>query len=107
MITIKTKPISVNALYCGRRFLTKEGKATKEAMAWEVKQQWKQKIITKEVAIKIKFFVPNKRSDLDNLLKAPQDILTGIIYKDDSQIVEIHCWKVIDKTNPRIEISIK
>jgi len=105
-IIILTKPISVNRLYCGRRFLTKEGKAIKEAMAWEVKNQWKHKILDKAIGIEIYFFVPNKKSDLDNLLKGLLDILTGIIYKDDSQIYAIHCYKVIDKQRPRIEIEV-
>lgn len=105
-ITLKTKPISVNKMYRGRRFMSKEGKETKEAMGWEIKKQWKGEIIKDEVAINIIFYVPNKRSDLDNLLKGTLDCLTGIIYEDDSQITELHVFKENDKENPRIVLSV-
>lgn len=35
------------------------------------------------------------------------DALTGIVWLDDSQIVEAHVFKGYDKANPRIEISIE
>ena len=34
-----------------------------------------------------------KKPDLDKLLRATNDALTGILYRDDSQIVEIHATK--------------
>ena len=106
-LILKTKPISVNAMYRGRRFLTKEGKATKEAMAWEIKSQIRSlKPYEGDIAMNVVFYVPNLRSDLDNLLKAFLDSLTGLLYKDDSQITELHIFKELDKKNPRIELSI-
>jgi Holliday junction resolvase RusA-like endonuclease len=104
-ITINSEPISTNALYRGRRFLTKEGKEAKEAMAWEVASQWKEPITDQDIALNIIFYVKNNRRDLDNCLKATLDCLTGLIWKDDSQVVELHVYKEIDAANPRIEIS--
>lgn len=105
-IVLKTKPVSVNQLYTGRRFLTKNGKGTKETMGWEAKKQYKGKALGCEIILDIDFYVPNNMSDLDNLLKATIDCLTGILWIDDRQIVEILARKYIDKKNPRIEISI-
>lgn len=105
-ITLKTKPPSINEMYRGRRFLTKEGKELKEAIAWEVKSQYKGEIKTDEIALNIIFYVKNARSDIDNMLKATCDCLTGLIYKDDSQITELHVFKEVDKDYPRVEIQV-
>lgn len=78
----------------------------KEAMAWEVKSQWKGPVIEDDIVLSIKFFVPNLRADLDNLLKATLDSLTGIIWKDDCQLMGLHCQKIPDKAKPRIELEI-
>jgi Holliday junction resolvase RusA-like endonuclease len=49
---------------------------------------------------------PSKKPDLDNLCKAVTDAFNGLIYKDDSQIVEMHLTKVYDvKTG--IDVLIK
>lgn len=105
-LILKTEALSVNSMYRGRRFLTKEAKGMKESMAWEMKSQMKGKILEGDVAVNIIFYLKNNRNDLDNLLKGFLDCMTGIIYVDDRQIKEIHCFKEIDKKNPRIELLI-
>lgn len=105
-IILKTKPISVNTLYRGRRFITSEGKSTKALMAYEAKKQWKNKPLKCNISIDIDFHVPNCKSDLDNLLKATLDCLTGVIWVDDRQITQILANKYIDKKTPRIELLI-
>lgn len=47
-----------------------------------------------------------KKPDLDNVVKAVQDALNGVIYKDDAQIVSLHATKKYDM-NPGIEILVK
>lgn len=49
---------------------------------------------------------PSVKPDLDNLTKSVKDALEGLIYANDSQIVEEHTRKLYDKT-PRIEVVIK
>lgn len=105
-IEITTEPISVNRLYTGRRFLTPDGRSTKEAMAWEVKSQWKKEVITGEVHVNVVFYLKDNRKDLDGLLKALFDCLTGVVWKDDRQVVGLHAFKKIDKQRPRIEIIL-
>lgn len=47
-----------------------------------------------------------KRPDLDNLTKGVMDAFNGLIYKDDSQIVEMHLTKVYD-VKAGIDVLIK
>lgn len=39
------------------------------------------------------FATTDQRFDLDKLLRAALDALTGVIWKDDGQVVECHVWK--------------
>jgi len=105
ILTFKTKAMSVNKMYRGRRFSTKEGLATKESFQWEAKAQWKHKPIAGEVKVNVEFHVQNKRSDLDNLLKGFLDSMTGILYEDDRQISEIHAKRFLSK-EPRILLQL-
>lgn len=108
VLIIKTKPISVNALYRGgRRFLTREGRETKESMEWELRQQWKKPIIFGEVKVTIDFYFKDKRMDIDNAVKSLLDCMSGICWKDDRQIVELIARKHVNKSNPSILISIE
>ena len=106
-ITILTEPISVNRLYRGRRFLTREGSDAKERMAWEAKIQWGKKVLECPVMVSIVFHYRNPRRDRDGALKGLLDCLQGVIWKNDSQIVELHAWKMVDRSNPRIEMRIE
>lgn len=105
-ILLTTPMISVNKMYRGRRFLSKEGKATKSAIEWEIASKGKICPLETPVAMNIVFYVKNNRADIDNMLKALLDCMTGIIYNDDSQITELHVFKEIDKENPRTEIQV-
>lgn len=49
---------------------------------------------------------PTTRPDADNYLKGVLDALSGIAYKDDNQVVDMHVQKFYSAI-PRIEITIK
>ncbi len=49
---------------------------------------------------------PTKRPDIDNVVKCVTDALNGIVYKDDSQIVEVIARKFYSE-EPRVEVTIK
>lgn len=106
-ITIKTKPVSINAMYRGRRFTTKEARDTKESIAWEVATQYKGEPLCLDIKLTIRFYVSNARIDIDNYLKGLLDCLTGLLWKDDRFIYELHVYKIIEKDNPRVEIDIE
>lgn len=46
-----------------------------------------------------------RKPDIDNLAKAVKDALRGIVYRDDSQVVDLHVRKVYG-TSPGVEIRV-
>ena len=49
---------------------------------------------------------PITKPDVTNIAKGIEDALNGIIYKDDSQIVDLHISKYYSD-RPRVEVQIK
>ena len=111
MITLKTIPPAMNATYKsgnGRFYKSSEAKAAQEAMAWEAKAQWMpKKPITGKISITIRFIFKDARRDIDSGVKATLDALSGICYKNDRQISEMHLSKSVDSANPRVEIALQ
>jgi Holliday junction resolvase RusA-like endonuclease len=113
-IILKGEPKSTSHIYkitCKGRFasmyMSREGKAIKESYQWQVKSQWKSKPIETDIAINIKLYFGTKRkSDWDNYNKLSMDSMSGILWKDDSQILKATVEKFYDKENPRIEIIL-
>lgn len=104
-IIIPGKPVSVNDLYTGKRFLTKDGKTMKTAMSWEVRNQWKRAMISRDVIVHIDLYYSDKRKrDIDNPAKALLDSLTGVVFDDDSQVVDLHITKNIGPDRAEIII---
>jgi hypothetical protein len=59
------------------------------------------------VALTITLYRPAKRGDLDNRIKVLVDALGGgIAYRDDSQVVELHAYRLDDKDHPRVEVQV-
>ena len=48
---------------------------------------------------------PTKKPDADNIVKAIQDALNGLAYKDDAYIVHLACQKFYSD-NPRVEVFV-
>lgn len=58
--------------------------------------------------LEVDVYYPNQRSDLDNSLKILLDCLQAIgAIKNDNKCTRIVANKYLDKTNPRIEFTIK
>ena len=49
---------------------------------------------------------PTKKPDASNVLKSVEDGMNGVVYKDDSQIVNIHVTKVFSSF-PGVDICVK
>lgn len=106
------KPPSVNNLYGLHghiKYMTKRGKEWFETAGWTIREQT---TIGKPLArCKIGVIAHiMDQSDLDNLLKATQDLLTHMgIIEDDKYIMDIHMQKVIVKhrKEEKLEVEIE
>jgi Holliday junction resolvase RusA-like endonuclease len=89
-------------------YMTDECKALKEQYQWEAKTQWRGEPFMGDLALTVRFFFASKRRrDLDNQNKLVLDSLTGIAYKDDSQIADLRLIRDYDKARPRVELTIQ
>lgn len=59
-----------------------------------------------EVALQFRVFRARRAGDLDNFEKVLLDALKGILYPDDSAVVEIHALRDDDRDNPRIMLRV-
>lgn len=104
---LEGQPVSVNALYRGRRFLTPEGKRIKFFNAAQARRTYKDDPLEGPLSLELNVYFKSKASsDIDNVLKAALDSLTGVMWKDDRQIFELHAYKRQDKLRPRIEFLL-
>ena len=114
MLKLLGEPRSTNHIYkmtCRGRFasmyMSAEGKSLKEDYQWQLKSQWKQPIITRDVELEVKLFFGTKRkNDIDNFNKLLLDSMTGIVFVDDSQITKLTISKHYSKEDPRIEVIV-
>lgn len=121
-------PPSVNALYInqayynpktksytstGARILSKQGRELKHIISTQAKQQIKEQGWDKEklgddyVYMDAIVYFNRKGRDSDNIYKALQDSLEGIVYHNDTQVLVRTQKVLIDRENPRVEISFK
>lgn len=117
---IKIKPISVNKIWQGRRFMTKEYKEWreefgKEIMAWRASQHklhpkceypypYKEWISVKLIIFTKQF----KRADVDNFAKPILDALVeSNIIEDDKWIQHLKLTKMKTDNEEKIDINIR
>lgn len=88
--------------------MSADGKALKEDYQWQTKSQWHDKPLARELKIRVKLYFNDKRvRDVDNYNKILYDALTGIVWEDDRQVIEVTTSKYYNKLRPRIEVFIK
>jgi crossover junction endodeoxyribonuclease RusA len=108
--TIPGKPLSTNHMYGQhgkRRFMYKEGKEYKEKVIKIVKELNPKLLESNDLSIHIKYYFPdNRRRDCSNYEKGLLDALSGLLYKDDSQLQRVILEKFIDKDNARTEVKL-
>lgn len=112
-------PPSINHQYAtvnGRRLLSSTGRAYKAQVGqqvWVVLAQspsapaFRDRLRSGPLALSIRFFFATAlRRDLDGGLKIAQDAVCEGLGVNDNRITETHLYKHVDKTNPRIEVSL-
>lgn len=63
-------------------------------------------IVGEDLIVTFHVFMP-RLADLDNRIKACQDVLTGRAWRDDIQIAHIEAHRYIDRKNPRVVVEIR
>lgn len=78
------------------------------AVAWEAKKAMGAlRAVAAELVVDVWFYRnSSRRCDGDNLLKAVFDGLIGIVWEDDSQVVDFHGHKRVDRARPRTEVRV-
>ena len=113
-LVLTGNPLSTQSIYrsaCRGKFptvyMTKAGKKLKEHYQSEVREQYKDKVTSKDCLLDIiLYFGDKRRRDVDNFNKLVLDSLQGIVYEDDKQIHSLSITKDYSKENPRVEIFI-
>lgn len=103
-LTFLTMPPSTNHIY-GRRskgvYTLDWARNAKDTIAWEARSQYRGKPMTSMLAVSVALYWGDRRKhDVDNI-KALLDALTGILWEDDGQIVDLHILKDYDEAQPR------
>jgi crossover junction endodeoxyribonuclease RusA len=57
------------------------------------------------IKLTLRIYRPRRAGDIDSTLKAALDALQGVLYENDSQIVELRAIRGDDKHNPRVEVD--
>jgi Holliday junction resolvase RusA-like endonuclease len=97
-LNIRTKPLSVNKAWQGKRFRSKEYKSWAEEVQLLVASELSRKTVKKiegNLEVTVELFIKNdKCSDADNPLKPLFDTLTACgVWEDDRKIYALHVYK--------------
>ena len=110
-LTLSVMPPSVNQIWINKpkgRYKSKRGKEFQEMAFYELRKQYKGKLLTGRLRIEIWLYFKTKaKRDIDNYNKAILDSMTGIIYKDDSLIEKLNIKKSIGCGFNKVEIEVE
>jgi len=90
----------------GRTVVSADGREYKEKVA-AICIRYQIPMLLDEVAVTVRIYRKARRGDIDNFMKVLLDSLRGYVYKDDSQIIQLHVYRFDDKANPRAEVEVK
>lgn len=96
----------LRAIVRGRLVDTAISRTYKQRVRW-LALAAKTKPIDGPVVVIVSLFRPRRSGDIDNRLKALLDSLTGVAYRDDGQVAELHVVRFEDKADPRVVVSIE
>lgn len=89
----------------GRVYVSEEAKAYRQEVGLLTLRS--PKPLKGQISVTIRFYRARKSGDLDNRLKILFDVLQGLVYEDDEQIIEIHAFRFDNRLNPRVEVEIR
>ena len=60
------------------------------------------------LAVSLSVYWPDqRRRDIDNAAKAILDACNGILWMDDSQVDELHVYRLHDAARPRVDVTVR
>lgn len=59
-----------------------------------------------DVELTLTIYLPNRNSDANNRIKAVEDAMNQIVYRDDKQIAVTHTYRQYDSANPRVLVTV-
>lgn len=87
----------------GRMVTSKEARVYKASVARTIARP----LFTGPVTVSIDWYRGRKSGDLDKRLGVVLDALQGVLYENDSQIVELTARRFDDPGNPRIVVRVQ
>lgn len=104
---INIPALSVNKVWCGRRFKTPDYKQYEKDVLFLLPKKIEIPKDNKKILLKITFGVSSKNSDLDNLLKPFEDLLQKKYGFNDKRIYRIEAEKIdVEKQNEYIDFVL-
>jgi Holliday junction resolvase RusA-like endonuclease len=91
--------------YGGMSRLIKSAKALSYSDAFRQQCKPLATLMTGDLRVTLHIFYASRRPDLDESLIL--DLMQGLIYENDRQVKERHCYWGLDPENPRAEIIIE
>lgn len=109
-VSLTTMPPTTNSLYKGfgrNRYVDSGPREKKESMAWEARAQYRGKPLAGDLRVEVHLRWGTRRNhDVDNI-KSLLDSMTGILWGDDGQIVDLRVTKRYEKGNEGLELTCK
>ena len=93
----------------GRTYMPSRYTAYKLALAWAFKAKMgRRKPMRGSIILVLDFYRKTRgKVDLDNLAKTVMDAGNGVVWEDDSQIIDKHTRKFLGCAEPRTEIRLE
>ena len=103
-------PISASVGFSGNRaYRSQDYVIYRDSLAWLMKEQLGGTWDTRRYSfgIRMRLFLKGSRKiDIDNLVKPVMDAGTGLIWGDDSQIIELYAVKLMKQMESKVEVLV-
>lgn len=110
-IVLRGQAMSNQHIYGHRgriRYMKSDAKKLKAIREDAVRIQWQgMPVLSDEIFLVVRYFHKNKiRRDIDNYGKLVLDCMEGIVFEDDYQISQMLNIRLLDRSDPRVEIDL-
>lgn len=93
------------------RALTAEARAWKQSAAWLVHVDYRDQgkpALSPPLTLSLFLYLPSeRRADISNRIKLVEDVLCAALGVDDHHVHELHCFRAVDRQNPRLVAVVR